>query len=312
MAKKEYVSIEFHSIDEQENQYKKIYIESKFYYVLMIHGIKIAIPSLFFGVFLTTGAPWWLKIITPSNFSISIEIWQLALGLILMIISGLSWVAFVYNRSQKKHFELTKLYHEIIHYVRDEYSKPTVGSDPEDINLARISAILCEKVKNYFGILKRSDILGAAIRVVIDQGDGVLGFKTIGRANLSQPRAASSENLPFNRGVSMQFQRHHCQGVLIYNDIEKAIKEGVFHETKNEKNDVLKKEIQSLIVAPLTIYGENAIIGLLYVTSRQTNYFSSRDVNHIEGLADIVSIAIRHMAKKIEKSPLGGKSGKVY
>ncbi len=109
---------------------------------------------------------------------------------------------------------------------------------------------------------------------------------------MGKSRAITSEDIKATEGIPNLFLNKKFLGVLIYNDLEEAAKLELFKKTQNEQ--LFKNEIKTLMVAPLNAWdGEiQAMIGLLYLTSREKKTFSIKYVDTIRFVADMVSNAI--------------------
>jgi len=274
--------------------------------------------TLLFGAFFLTGTPWWFRWFHQKpEKQISVAIFSFFLLFIGVILLVLIAITLVYNRSQKKSNILMSLFHGIIHKIRDDYCESLRIMNNSEIEntiyINNIAESLCEKIRQYFTKLKRTDEIGVAIRVAHRNNENNIVYETIGRANLNPERQKTSVGIPSNEGIPAYFSRQSFSGVLIYNDIEAAVKESLFKLTENEKK--YKEEIRSFIVAPLNCFGgtDKSMIGLLYVTSQEESYFDSRDIEHIKALGDLIAIIISqviYIMKIKVKLSQGGNSEK--
>jgi hypothetical protein len=139
-------------------------------------------------------------------------------------------MSFIYFRDQRKIFNITKKYNDVVYNVCKTRKVKTLAS------LESVIGELCRNACKYFQVLKRSDKIGSAIRIAIKNKENKIVYKTFGRSNLSEDRAKTSQDISENDGIPNYFRFKKYRGVLIYNDIEGAINQKLFLETENEKN----------------------------------------------------------------------------
>jgi GAF domain-containing protein len=269
----------------------------------ILKSIGVLSPSIFVGAIFLTGAPWWLPANSENQISTSlIEYIPILIGIVLIVTVSIS---LVYDRGLKKSNILASLLHDMVHKARDFYCRTLVILDDSKkkaiISIDDITESLCEKTKEYFKELKRTDKLGVAIRLANKNDKGEIVYKTIARAGLNQNRRTTSEDIPENRGIPACFKSRAFSGALICRNVKEAAEERLFTLTKNEK--MYEKEVQSFIVVPLnyTNHEHNSMIGLLYITSPKANYFfDSRDVDHARALGDLIAIVVSQIVYSFE------------
>jgi len=262
---------------------------------------KFGIPA-FLGAFFLTNAPWWFPKNSEKQISVAVfSCFLLFIGVVLLVFIT---IALVYNRNQKKSNILISLFHGIIHKIRDDYCESLMILNNSEIKntiyIVNTVESLCEKIREYFTKLKRTDEIGVAIRLANKNNENKIVYETIGRANLNPERKKTSVGILGNEGIPAYFKNKCYSGILIYNDIENASKELLFKLTENEQK--YKDEIQSFIVAPLNCFdgADKSMIGLLYITSRKKNYFDSRDIEHIKALGDLIAIIISQIVYSLK------------
>jgi hypothetical protein len=253
--------------------------------------IKNSLPyvfSIILGVFLLTGKPWWL----PKNCLKSIGIVFLFIGIFLLILGIIMIGYLIYFRSVKKLNILSVEMKKTIRYIFKNCCDIKNHKSKSKKYNEKIINILCGKIITYFKILKRSndDGVGVAIRLAVYDKSNKIVFKTYTRSNLDAAREFESQDIPIDQGIPNYLNKKANSGFFIYNNIDKAHEEGTYFKTKNDRNH--PKEIKSLIVVPLTYKGEAKILGLLYITSSEYNYFDKKDKSHLEAFADLTSMAI--------------------
>jgi len=194
--------------------------------------------------------------------------------------------------------------HTLAHDIRDEQNKiyrRTLQNNQgypanEDERLYEYFDRLSNSVKRYFDSQVEGNVIAAGIRLAVEVRDSKptkIVYATFGRsAGLSSKRAETSEDIPSYEGIPRFLIDSECQGILIYNDIDKAVALNAFKKTKND--DLYKGEIVTMMVAPLNAWDGNktSMIGILYVTSRKKNTFKEKNVDSMRFAADIVASSI--------------------
>jgi len=142
---------------------------------------------------------------------------------------------------------------------------------------------------------------------------------------LSTKRQETTENIPANKGIPSYFNKKDRQGVLIYNDIQKAAKKDLYQLTKNDEK--YSSEIVTMMVAPLNAWADEnydqqviknkkdevseeddrpEMIGLLYVTSRKSDVFGPLHVDSMCFAADLTASSISSTVEIQSKKIQGG------
>jgi len=91
------------------------------------------------------------------------------------------------------------------------------------------------------------------------------------------------------------------QGILIYNDLNKAATVGAFKLTENDSK--YADEIRTMMVAPLNAWDGNrqSMIGIIYITSRERKTFSAKHVDSLRFIADKVAKAIGFTVENLKQ-----------
>ena len=165
---------------------------------------------------------------------------------------------------------------------------------------------LVELIKKYFQFLIDTNEIDVAVRLAtIDNKNKItekVVYKTYVRSSGLNPRRKKySEPIPLDKGIPLFFRNEKgCQGILIFNDIEQAAKEGAYKLTENDKK--FPGEIKTMMVAPINGWVDNSIdmIGLLYVTSKKINLFAEKDVDALSFVADLIGASISNIINIID------------
>jgi hypothetical protein len=210
--------------------------------------------------------------------------------------------------------------HEFSHFLRDHQTKVYVNNgrtqkrshDHESEYFQNYIEQICEKTKNYFERITGNHSIGAAIRIAVDKspinGKHEIYYKTVGRSSgLSGKRQDSSEDIASNVGIPRFFLDKKSMGILIYNDMEKAAEINAYILTENDKT--YKNEIKTMMVAPLNAWDgkKQSMIGILYVTSRESGIFSAKHIDTLRFVTDMIAKSIGFTVLNFKNSGLLNK-----
>jgi hypothetical protein len=255
---------------------------------------------------ITMGTPFWWPDAFPKQ--VVFELKYLAL-ILLFLISGSAASAFYYLRRRSiRSLNMKHHLHELSHYLRDYQTKlykrqerairGAREEDEEDERFRDYVGAVCERIKDYFADQVNDPTINVAIRLAIeladDQGRERVFYHTVGRSSgLSSARAETTHDCAANEGIArFLLEEKGCRGVLIYNDLKKAADQGAFKLTQNE--GLYSSEIVTMMVSPLNAWDrkKQAMIGILFVTSRKTGAFSVQHTDSMRFVADTTAKAI--------------------
>lgn len=252
---------------------------------------------------LTMSTPWWWPrslplLVIEGRYFIVIVFG----GLGILVLSGSLYLRHRAMRSLDVKFYL----HDLAHYIRDANAKfavaPSSPHSPGDERFFEYSRQLTEKIRIYFMRVSGDPNIGVAIRLAVAlEGQQEVAYRTIARCGLSANREKTSEDIRQSEGTPRFFLDKGNVGVLIYHDLQSAIKLGAFKQTKSEEK--FGDEISSMIVAPLNAAWDDDLIkmiGLLCITSRNKNAFSVRDVDSALFAADTVANSIASVVRTLK------------
>jgi len=206
--------------------------------------------------------------------------------------------------------ELKWQLHEIAHFFRDRVcwahrfgmdQKKSKGSNHAQDSFRSFCDESCNRIRDYFRTLTGDKHIEAGIRIADklthDPSSQEVFYCTAGRSNgLNSARDLTSCPIPANKGVPRFFlDLKDCRGVLIYHDLERAIKQGAFMQTQNETD--YAHEIRTMMVAPINGWTgkRNDMIGLLYITSRR-DVFRAKHVDPLKAIADMLGTTMPRIA----------------
>jgi hypothetical protein len=250
---------------------------------------------------ITMGTPFWWPDIITNEFKINLKHWFV----VLVFIAGcICIIGFYYLRYRsQRSLDIKHMLHEFAHFLRDYQTKVYNAKnlkrthDHESENFKNYIEQICEKTKNHFERISGNHSIGAAIRIAVDKspidGKHEIFYKTVGRSSgLSVKRQDTSEDIASNVGIPRFFSDKKSMGVLIYNDIEKAAEINVYILTENDK--IYKNEIKTMMVAPLNAWDgkKQSMIGILYVTSRESGIFKLKHTDTLRFIADMIAKSI--------------------
>lgn len=228
---------------------------------------------------LTMGAPWWLPDDFQVSGSVTIEYQDLLLGT-LIVLGGFFTLAFYYLRKRSIRSLDTKYYlHQLSHDIRDKQSdlhkklfeanKYSLGKLHKDLEL--LLNEVSENISSHFKLITGNQTICVAIRLArYETSDRQIYYRTYARSKGFNPqRKKNSEDIPANKGIPRFLKEDNDgQGILIYNDLKAAKKNGTYFHTKND--DKFPDDVKTMMVAPLNAWSgkRESMIGLLYITSR--------------------------------------------
>lgn len=265
----------------------------------------------------TMGSPWWWQDSwswqpLPDQVTIPIHLTGLILGVTLATIV-LTVFCYARTRAQRS-LEVKDKLHAMSHIMRDSFCQVLVrtGSRRSKHDLAHerrhllsSSNEIAKAVVDYYKALTGAKCVGAVIRIaedVPDDGKEESHYVSIGRAgSIDHTRAESSEPIMANEGIPKLFRsgRGGANGVLFFDDLNKAIRFGVYKETENEKN--YPNDYNCVIAVPLNGFDgqKKDLIGLLTITGRSKR--SLLQVHHVDLLKAIGDRLAEHYSATIAR-----------
>lgn len=267
-----------------------------------IFKVKIDVNNLLKHLLATlifSGTP--TGLITAIKFFANIQIPFEYLIIFFTILFAIFFIYIQKITNQNKHITRSKYFHECIHNCRDETETiliKTKDSSPNSDSLAKLCLFLCEKTKDFFETIKRTDKnnhVGVAIRLA-DKEDS---YSTKARAGLHSSRNKSSEPLSKNDGVAKCLLEKEASGCYVY----KNVKETDEAYYKTTKNDEKYKDVISMMAVPINCNSE--MIGILHISSNKKNFFSNDDVEYAKAFADLAAIIIFHKQFELEAKSKG-------
>jgi len=275
---------------------RNAWLNSKISFLLRIRGIAFSIAVSI--IFLTSKPFWWDSIPIPHK--------QIAIDNIIVTSIGLSFIALImgiiYLRKRTiRSLDVKYLLHQFTHDIRDAHSqlfRKIANKNPSNLaqNYQNHLKLVIDYSKDYFRKITNDNTIEAALRLATPHKEeqGNILYKTVTRTNgLNKNRENTSELIAANKGLPRYLiETNKQRKVLIYNDLEKAIKLGVFKKTKSEEE--FPKEISTMMVAPLNAWDgkKNSMIGILYITSRNKKTFAEKNVDSMRFIADKISDTI--------------------
>lgn len=277
-------------------------------YLARLRGIITAILI----AILTAGVPFWW----PNQVPQKIELKLLTLFIVTSVSIGVVILAvFFYLRWWwQKSLDSNYYLHQLAHFLRDYQTETYVrilSEQETNVNyekdrLCGYITNICEDVKNYFRRQIGDPTIEVAIRLAVEPLNTTEGkrivYKTVGRSSgLNRERSKTTEDIECNEGIVRHLiVKRGSQGVLIYNDLQKAADKDTFKITENERR--YPDEICTMMVAPLNAWDGKAqsMIGILYVTSRRANIFASKHVDIMRFIADTIASSIACVIEQLK------------
>lgn len=216
---------------------------------------------------------------------------------------------FTFRHRAKRSLDIKHYLHELAHFLCDQqttaYKKLLSKDKSDDLDyeteqLRSYAKHVCERVKDYFTRLIKDTTVEVAIRLATkateDDKAQKIAYTTVGRSSgLSSKREETTEGISANEGIPRFFiEEKESRGILIYYDLHKASSMGAYKLTMNDSK--FSDEIKTMMVAPLNAWDgkRQSMIGILYITSRESNAFSIIYVDSMRFVADIIAKAFAH------------------
>lgn len=289
------------------------YVEGRNAWQIGFLGFLIRMRGLLItGLFtlLTMGTPFWW----PTYFSVKYEIQLKYFFLFFIFLVGgiLLFVLYYVRNKFRRSLDIQHHLHELSHFLRDYQTKiyklamnAESVTDDNPINLRTYSDNICERVKDCFSKIANDSTIEVAIRLANDDTDreGIheINYITVGRSSgLNSRRNESTEAVSSKEGIPRFFSDKDSQGVLIYNDLNKAAKIGAYKITINDSK--YADEIKTMMVAPLNAWDSitQSMIGILYITSRESNTFSVKYVDSMRFVADMIAQSMSFYVNEVK------------
>jgi hypothetical protein len=261
--------------------------------------------------FITMGVPFWWPDKFPNSININLKIGFLLFIIFFGIICSLGFY-YLRDRSRRS-LDIKAMLHDFAHFYRDQQTKlyncnlVNVNPDHEDDKFQIYIEQICEKTKNYFSRITGKHSIEVAIRIAVDKsiinGKHEIFYKTIGRSSgLSKKRQDTTTDIAANEGIPRFFADKKSCGVLIYNNLEKASDINAYKFTNNDR--IFKDEIKTMMVAPLNAWDgkKQSMIGILYITSRDSDIFSAKHIDTMRFITDTIANAIGFYVLKLKES----------
>lgn len=283
------------------------------HYWLRVRGLITGL--LLAGI--TMGTPWWwpnswnwiaFPAVVEMPFSDIVVGASLAASIVIVVL-------FLYARSRAlRSLECKDKLHEMSHIMRDAFCEvlKRTGARMSKHDLAHerrhlldTSNSIAKSVVDYYMALTRAKCAGAVIRLaedLPDDGKEETHFVSVGRAGSpDQARAESSEPILATEGIPKLFKASNgnANGVLFFEDLDKAIRHGAYKETENERQ--FTEDYKYVVAVPLNGFNgkKNDLIGMLTITGRSKKKILC--VQHVDLLKAIGDRLAEHYTATIER-----------
>jgi len=156
-------------------------------------------------------------------------------------------------------------------------------------------SLICGHIKEHFRRITKDDSIEVAIRLarpIKDEPDNVEYVTRFRTSGLNKNREKTTSPIPANKGLPRYLIEKGCQEILIYNDINEAVKMNLFQKTTSEEK--FPNEIHTMVVCPLNAWdgSKKSMIGILYVTSRNKKTFKEEHIDTARFMGDMTASAI--------------------
>lgn len=251
---------------------------------------------------LTMGsAPFWW----PSSFPTSIPMWFVLL-VAAVVIPLLHLLA---RKWYLRGIKIRGLLHDLTHLSRDHYCQISARSlnygyrdrDPEvkdfqneAFHMRSYCSEFCSLLRSLFSMLLNEPNVGCAIRVGSVGKENQVQYQTIARSGLEKGRETTSDPVAATEGIAKLFLSEEIgrKGVYFVYDIDRAIDTGAMTNSRNQT--AYPKEIRKMSVIPINGWdGENeAMIGLLYLTSDNDSVLARQYIDLMRFAGDLLGAVL--------------------
>ncbi|MBO9490441.1 hypothetical protein J7384_08710 [Endozoicomonas sp. G2_1] len=259
----------------------------EFFFFTRMRGIVVTfLFTIILTIITTTGAPWWFE----SFPSWSIPFHYLAGGVFLFVGLMLTYGFYYLRERSRRSLDMKYILHEIADFARNKQTE-LYESPSAPIKLKGLSQEASSLIKRYFETLIPKHDIQIAIRILSETEEGEKKYITIARTDgFHKERQKTTEPLDPEQGLA-KLLRHKegNRGVIIINDLQKAANFGLYTKFKNDEN--YGSDFKTMIVAPLNGWdgSKKDMIGILYVTSKETTVFSEKHADSLGFAADIIA-----------------------
>lgn len=244
----------------------------------------------------TMGVPWWWPQL-PS----SIEEAKGMFALAVLGVGGSSLVGLTYLRRRSiRSLEVKAVLHWMAHDLRDQLVRHASQADARVGRKTLADALLRDlaetsnRISQYFRLHLRDDGIGAVIRLAVKRpGVESLVYRTYARSqNLNPNRSKTSLDLKPDEGLVRFLAEKGNRGIVIYHDLDAAAAKNLIVLGRN--HSLFRHEIRSMMIAPINGWDgeQQAMLGILYVTSRRSSHFSPVLTDSLLFVADAVASAL--------------------
>lgn len=279
-------------------------------YFGLLKRIRGIVSMVLIGLLSGGWFSWYYFVMGKLGGSFEVPVFYFILGVVIFIFLIIILFLLIARSKSIKSLRLKGSSHSIMHYMRDRISAAEQFS--RNGNKSQHGAMLqelfrgfcdesCNLIRSYFRCLIGDQTIEVALRIADKAGgdpncNQVL-YATAGRSDgLNPNRDRTSKSIPASEGVPLFFLKQKgCRGVVFFNDLNEAIRQGAFLKTKNE--ELYPKEIKTIMVAPVNGWCRHRtdMVGLLYITS-QKDVFRIKHMDSLRAFADVLGVAIPRIA----------------
>ena len=191
--------------------------------------------------------------------------------------------------------------HALCHHIRDEAAavlEKGKQADGAKASFLSFNKTTVQYVAEFFQVLVSDRTVTCAIRLANTGENGEQSYVTVARSSgMESVRGSHSVPIPASQGLPGRLSNEKYHGVLIINDIQKAIETADYMQTPNDS----LPDCKSVIVSPINGWsnGKKEMIGILTVASRKKGKFQQWHTTSLKAIADILGLAYPVMLARL-------------
>lgn len=242
---------------------------------------------------------WWPDSLRNINVRIETILFVFSLSFVVIVLGGLSYL----KKRTERSLDIKYMLHQFAHDMRDYHSllfrhlKEVHKNKNRDFREEYSNHLqsIANHIRDLYKRLTGNDSIDVCIRLaypIKGENDNVEYVTRVRTSGLRQNREDTTDPIPANKGIPRYLIEKQCHEILIYNDIDEAARLNLFLKTRNEEN--YPNDIKTMIVCPMNAFDgvRCSMIGILYITTRDTNVFKEEHVDYSRFVADTAANSV--------------------
>jgi hypothetical protein len=266
------------------------------------------IGTLFVGIILATGIPWWvLPFFGPDAFLANLsESWKISISILFILAAVVIAMVFFYKgKHKRKQYDLWCDYFDFASHLRtfqDNITARNLLGRPRSNISERLNNV-CDKISAVFQHEFRQTI-DCCIRLASVTANNARIYITVGRSEKLARERRSNIPVTTDENIYKVLTENNCRNkAVIYNDVQKAVGENSYPDNIRARAQHAE-EPNSILVAGIFRKQYNnsvdesddenteCLMGILYIKSSETGAFNSKHIDFAKTIAESIPLAI--------------------